>query len=101
MATKPPLKSAQNAPKKLGHSEFTKQHGSVWGYNKPLPKTEMGSPRMDHLVKSAVQIKDLKSEYMGFKNSPINLSINKRTENFSIYKVAKKILYPENKTDLP
>ena len=60
MATNPPLKSAQNAPKKLGHSEFTKQHGSVWGYNKPLPETEIGSPRMDHLVKSAMQLQQLK-----------------------------------------
>ena len=75
MSKNPPLKSAQN--KTLGASVFHK-------YKSFVPKTEIDSPRYNNLVKSAVQIKDLNSEYAGFKM--------RNTKNFELRKVAKKIL---------
>jgi hypothetical protein len=54
MSKKPPLRSAKN--KTLDASVFDK-------YKSFVPKTEIDSPRYDNLVKSAVQVQQVK-EYL-------------------------------------
>ena len=57
MSKKPPLKSAKN--KTLGASAFDK-------YKSFVPKTEIDSHRYDNLVKSAVQVQQVK-KHLGKK----------------------------------
>lgn len=54
MSKNPPLKSAQNKPKTLGASVFSK-------YSNFTPKTETGSTRYNNLQSSANKLRQIKN----------------------------------------